>query len=86
MTQSDYYSVCLHSSAGDETYTVYAASDYAAACRVRVLTGRMAESERDVQRLPQRPHSFTTPKRAMPFSLPSGVYAATDAPPRAGLV
>ncbi|MDP2206501.1 MAG: hypothetical protein Q8K65_09370 [Alphaproteobacteria bacterium] len=54
MTQSDYYTVCIHTETGDETYTVCAASDYAAARRVCLLTGRMASSEHDVQRLPHR--------------------------------
>ncbi|MBW7910990.1 MAG: hypothetical protein H3C49_06920 [Alphaproteobacteria bacterium] len=49
--EQDFYCVCIHTPQGDETYTVRAASDYAAARMVRAQTGRMAASERDVLRL-----------------------------------
>ncbi|MFN7112811.1 MAG: hypothetical protein ACK4PK_00450 [Alphaproteobacteria bacterium] len=89
MTQSDYYSVCLHSEAGDETYTVCATSDYAAARHVYALTGRMACSERDVQRLPCRMMPFpflSAPEQTRPFSpSASGVFSVRGTPPRAGI-
>ncbi|MDY0008990.1 MAG: hypothetical protein RBS08_04725, partial [Bdellovibrionales bacterium] len=48
MTNAAYYQVCLHTEKGDEIYTVSAVSDYAAACHVRAMTGRMAQSDSDV--------------------------------------
>lgn len=48
MTNTACYQVCIHTETGDETYTVYATSDYAAACNVREMTGYMAKSDADV--------------------------------------
>jgi|GEM_PF-3259366 len=50
-THQDFYSVCIHTKAGDEIYTVRAVSDYAAARIVHKLTGHMAASEHDVMRI-----------------------------------
>jgi len=43
-----YYSVTIRSGAAMEVHTVFAQSDYAAAVKVRNLTGCMARSENDV--------------------------------------
>lgn len=43
-----YYSVTVHSGSAIEVHTVFAHSDYAAAVKVRNLTGCMARSEDDV--------------------------------------
>ena len=43
-----YYSVTIHSGAATEVHTVFALSDYAAAIKVRNMTGCMARSEEDV--------------------------------------
>lgn len=43
-----YYSVTIHNGTDTEVHTVFAPSDYAAAIKVRNLTGRMARSESDV--------------------------------------
>jgi hypothetical protein len=89
MTQGNYYTVCIHTDAGDETYTVCAASDYAAARHVCALTGHMARSEHDVQPLPCRLMRFpflSAPEKTQPFSPSrSGAFSVHGAPPRAGL-
>lgn len=43
-----YYSVTLSDGTSTQVHTVFAASDYAAARKVRRMTGRMAHSEKDV--------------------------------------
>ena len=43
-----YYSVTIHSGAVTQVHTVFALSDYAAAIKVRNMTGCMARSEEDV--------------------------------------
>lgn len=78
MSHNAYYNVCIHTAEGDETYTVCAVSDYAAARRVRTITGHMAAHENDVIRIASTfspfPLAAATPETAQTFSPPSPVY------------
>lgn len=57
-----YYSVTLSDDASTQVHTVFAASDYAAALKVRQMTGRMAQSEKDVFYIAPTQHIWTPPQ------------------------
>lgn len=57
-----YYSVTLCDEASTQVHTVFATSDYAAALKVRQMTGRMAQSEKDVFYLSPAQHIWTPPQ------------------------
>lgn len=68
-----YYSVTIHHDAAVEVHTVFAPSDYAAAVKVRNMTGCMARSEKDVRYLsPHAPvwrHRLAPPPAASAMTL-----------------
>jgi hypothetical protein len=70
MDQEHYYSVFIHTESGGAAYTVCAVSDYAAARQVRSLTGYMADSDRDVMRLPV-PETASIPSLPAPARGPA---------------
>lgn len=74
-TEQDFYSVFIHTKAGDEIFTVRAVSDYAAARIVRELTGHMAASEHDVMRI------FSDGASEPDIQQASGLRAALRNPP-----
>jgi len=72
-----YYSVTIHSGAETEVHTVFAQSDYAAAIKVRNLTGCMAHTEEDVSYISA--HAPVWRHRGMPAVHPAAIVLGAQA-------